>query len=83
MTGIPEPYPQILVLLATHNGRLWIEAQLKSLNLQSNVRIRVLINDDNSHDKTSSVIIGCLERYKIDGVVTNDVMGSASQNFFY
>jgi rhamnosyltransferase len=44
--------PRVCVLLATFNGRLWIEAQVESVLRQSDVDVEILASDDGSTDGT-------------------------------
>jgi rhamnosyltransferase len=45
--------PRVCVLLATLNGRLWIEAQVESVLRQSDVDVEILASDDGSTDGTT------------------------------
>lgn len=44
--------PKVCILLATLNGRLWIEAQVESVLRQSDVDVEILASDDGSTDGT-------------------------------
>lgn len=44
--------PRVTVLMATFNGRQWIEEQVNSILHQENVIVRLVVSDDGSHDGT-------------------------------
>ncbi|MCP1121497.1 glycosyltransferase [Robbsia andropogonis] len=73
---------RVLVLLASFNGALWLEEQLRSLTEQLNVDIDVLISDDGSSDKTIDIIRN-YEFYGTNVHLLENVVpsGSAGQNF--
>lgn len=48
----PLGVPQVLVLLATHNGARWLNEQLDSILNQEAVQVRVVALDDGSTDGT-------------------------------
>jgi glycosyltransferase involved in cell wall biosynthesis len=48
MTKISE----VTVLMATFNGEKWLESQLQSILKQKKIKIKLLIQDDNSEDNT-------------------------------
>lgn len=52
LTGQPE----VLVLLAVHNGARWLEAQLDSLAAQQGVTWRLLASDDASTDGSRALL---------------------------
>ena len=45
-------HPSVVILLAAYNGIEWIEEQIKSILLQKNVSVEILISVDLSNDKT-------------------------------
>lgn len=51
MPPAPE-LPEVVVLLATYNGRRWLPEQLASILSQEGVRVRVVALDDESTDGT-------------------------------
>lgn len=74
--------PRVTVLLATHNGAPWLEAQLDSLYAQTGVCVHVVANDDHSVDGTPAV----LEKWgRSHGLVqlsgSGQKLGSANRNF--
>jgi rhamnosyltransferase len=48
--------PKVTVLLATHNGAPWLDAQLESLYAQTGVCVKVVANDDQSLDGTPAIL---------------------------
>ena len=48
--------PNVTVLMATYNGGKWLEPQLQSILKQKEVKIKLLIQDDNSEDNTQKII---------------------------
>lgn len=48
--------PHVLVLLATYNGAPWLEAMLRSIVGQQEVRVSILANDDQSTDGTPALL---------------------------
>jgi rhamnosyltransferase len=71
-----------LVLLASYNGKDWIQDQIGSIFSQRNVEVYLQINDDCSSDDTIEVING-LSQYsdRINLSVNKLPSGSAGQNF--
>ena len=74
--------PNVLVLLATRNGALWIDEQVNSIIKQKDVVVHVLARDDCSNDGTLSI----LKNYSVN--ITNFTVvnssfasGSAGANF--
>lgn len=76
--------PGVLVLLATHNGAPWIEAQLHSIGAQQGVDVSLLVGDDGSSDQTVTLV----ERWAAEPdrrVALSHVgqaSGAAARNFF-
>lgn len=54
---------KVQVLMSTYNGEAYIEEQLQSLLNQSYPNVAILIRDDGSKDKTSSIIRSYVELY--------------------
>lgn len=59
----PDAAPAVLVLLATYNGRSFLDAQLASLLWQVGVRVRVLARDDGSTDGTLELLEQWRQRF--------------------
>lgn len=47
---------KILVLIATYNGEKYLQQQLDSIYCQKNVDVDILVRDDGSTDKTTSIL---------------------------
>lgn len=80
---ITEKMVKVAVLLATHNGILWIVEQVNSILEQKGVTVKLIISDDNSTDGT----LKWLENLaKTDDRVTllchRGGFGSAGKNFY-
>ena len=75
--------PKIAVLLTVYNGRAWIEDQIKSILMQSGVKIDLYISVDLSTDGSYEK---CLELTKekrnVKILPYGDRFGSAALNFF-
>ncbi len=56
MAGMAADLPPIDVLLATHNGADFLDAQLRSLREQSEQGFRLLVRDDASTDATPALL---------------------------
>lgn len=77
-----SPRPRVLVLLATYNGRQWIEEQLDSILAQREVAVSVLVSDDCSTDGTAEFIDNASRSDSRVRVLSNrQASGSAGSNF--
>lgn len=56
---------KIIVLLSSYNGERFLCAQLDSLLAQEGVRLRVLVRDDGSSDRTWELLVAYKERYPL------------------
>lgn len=75
--------PNVLVLLATYNGSLFLEEQLDSIFAQSEVNVKILVSDDHSDDKSPQLLNNFIKcNTNIDILASNLRTGSAGQNFF-
>lgn len=70
---------KIKILLATYNGENYIQKQIESLLNQRGVDIDILIRDDESNDKTVSVIKDFFPNLLVS--VNKPGTGSAANNF--
>lgn len=74
--------PEILILLASYNGRTWLAEQIDSILQQESVTVRIHISDDASNDGTEDFI---RDRYGLDLRVVYErratPSGSAGANF--
>jgi rhamnosyltransferase len=76
--------PRVGVLMATHNGGVWLLEQINSILNQKKVTINLTISDDLSSDQTPeniSALISHNERISL--LKRSEYSGSAGQNFFY
>ena len=65
--------PKVLILMATYNGRQWIEEQIESILSQNSVDISIIIRDDGSDDGTVEFgIIGYYARPILSKMVRDD-----------
>lgn len=73
--------PNVTVLMATYNGGKWLEPQLQSILKQKEVKIKLLIQDDNSEDNTQKIIKKFQKNNNIIFKINKKNQGSASLNF--
>lgn len=55
--------PAVAVLMSTYNGEKYLSEQIDSILKQKDVRVRLLVRDDGSQDRTAKI----LERYRREG----------------
>jgi len=67
--------PTIEILLATYNGEKYLKEQLDSILLQSYHNWKITIRDDNSTDKTLSIISEYINNYPEKFSLLNDGKG--------
>ena len=73
---------RIAVLLATHNGELWLNKQIQSLLQQEGVTIDVFASDDASSDNTLEVLRDYSNKFVNFHIVEYPApAGSAARNF--
>lgn len=53
---------KVAVLLAVHNGKLWLEEQLDSIFSQKNVDVKLIVSDDSSADGSVDAIKSYLNK---------------------
>lgn len=83
MTAGHETLPQVVVLLATHNGARWLGPQLDSILGQQGVSVRVLVSDDASTDTTRELVQACAATdARVTVLPARGPFGSAALNFF-
>lgn len=73
--------PRIALLLATHNGREFIEAQVTSILQQRDVEVRIFTSDDSSTDGTKEWIADFARQDDRVTVIGDGSGGSAPRNF--
>lgn len=76
--------PHVLVLLATHNGAPWIEAQLRSIGAQHAVEVSLRVGDDGSTDQTVPIVQRWAAKSSRRVVLSQaeQPSGAAARNFF-
>jgi rhamnosyltransferase len=75
--------PNVLVLLAAHNGGKWIAEQIESILRQSRVDVALVISDDLSNDDTRTRIERYADARKIRLNSPPTRTGFAAQNFLW
>lgn len=74
---------KVSVLLATHNGRQWIEEQVNSILGQIDVDVKLIVSDDNSTDGTFEWIYNIAKNdNRIKILEKHERFGSAARNFY-
>ena len=78
-----QPLPHIAVLMATYNGEKYLKEQIDSILAQKNVQVSLFVRDDNSVDRTRSII----EEYaattgKVFLLPTKPLQLNVTKNFF-
>tara|TARA_B100001093_G_C26772627_1_gene990890 strand:+ start:139 stop:1023 length:885 start_codon:yes stop_codon:yes gene_type:complete len=73
---------KILVLMATYNGKEYIEEQIRTIIEQRDVDVEILISDDCSTDNTLEVINNLFDNNRISVLNNTNRFGSAASNFF-
>lgn len=75
--------PKVSVLLATYNGRKWIETQISSILGQKGVDVQLIVSDDNSTDGTFEYIRNIAQNdSRIYILPKRERFGSAAKNFY-
>lgn len=75
--------PRIVVLLATHDGREWLDEQLDSILNQQDVEVRVVAMDDASSDGTARLLEKRAEHEpRLTVLPERGHGGSAAKNFY-
>lgn len=74
--------PKIAVLLATFNGEAYLNAQLKSIQYQSDVEVFIVVSDDCSTDSTTQFLPEECAFNRNFIVLPKEKLGSAAANFF-
>lgn len=74
--------PRCTVLLATYNGERWLQPQLESIYAQSGAVVHVVANDDQSSDRTNSILLQWTHSRGLEQLPNSGQrMGSANRNF--
>lgn len=75
--------PKVSVLLATHNGRQWIEEQVNSILGQKGVDVKLVVSDDDSTDGTFEWISNIAKNdSRVQILERHERFGSAAKNFY-
>jgi rhamnosyltransferase len=79
----PSATPRVTVLMATYNGRQWLDEQLDSILDQRGVTVRIVARDDHSSDGTAEALRA---RAQADERITvlpdTGASGGAAANFY-
>lgn len=67
----------ILILLSTYNGDKYIEEQINSLINQEGVKVKILVRDDGSSDRTVSILKKIQKKYDLS-IINGDNIGYAA-----
>uniref|UniRef100_C5CVD1 Glycosyl transferase family 2 n=1 Tax=Variovorax paradoxus (strain S110) TaxID=543728 RepID=C5CVD1_VARPS len=74
---------RVAVLLATHNGSKWIEAQIDSILNQIGVEVQIFVSDDRSSDNTLAILDDFARDERVSRLERVDAgYGSPAANFF-
>lgn len=74
--------PNVLVLMACYNGRKWLEEQLNSILLQTDVNVTIVARDDGSSDGTDRLLKNVsASKPEINLLISKQRSGSAASNF--
>ena len=83
MSMVVQKTPQIMVLLAAHNGTRWIAAQIDSILAQQAVAVQVVLSIDRSSDGTEAWAAELAQRdARVSVLPGGQVFGGAAPNFF-
>lgn len=75
--------PSVLVLLAARNGAQSILRQIDSVLNQKDVRVKIVVRDDNSTDSTREIVKSIAEKSALVRLCSDyQATGSAGGNFF-
>jgi rhamnosyltransferase len=75
--------PRVLVLLAAHNGRRFLESQISSILAQRAVAVRVVISVDRSQDRTEELVdLLASADSRIAVLPHGRAFGAAAPNFY-
>ena len=76
MPANTQPIPLISIILCTHNGEKFLQAQLDSLLAQTHENVEILIFDDASSDTTTQIVKKYVKRHSnISLFVNNQCLG--------
>lgn len=72
---------RILVLLAAHNGKLWLMEQVRSILAQRNVELQLLLGDDCSNDGGMEALLSTVTDPRVQALRFDTPSGGAGQSF--
>lgn len=76
-------YPNVLVLMATYNGSLWIKQQVDSVLNQLDVNVKLAISDDHSVDNTNNYLkLLASKDNRVTVLPAVDRMSASGKNFY-
>lgn len=73
---------KVRVLMATHNGMPWLQAQINSIFAQTDVNIELIISDDTSSDNSLEYLINLAKSDSRVKLLSPLKFGSAGKNFY-
>ena len=83
-TSYKKLKPKFAILMATHNGRSWVKAQIESVLTQIKVDVTLIVSDDCSDDGTYEYLqIISKSNTKIHLLPKLKHFGNAAQNFYH
>jgi rhamnosyltransferase len=75
--------PTVTVLMATHNGRLWIDEQVATILDQNGVDVRLVVSDDGSQDGTREWLQALANQdSRVRLLAPSERLGTAAANFY-
>ena len=78
-----HPFPQVTVLLATHNGDRWLDEQLDTIFGQEGVDVRIIALDDASTDSTRDLLARrAADDDRLTVLPSSSPAGGAAPNFY-
>jgi glycosyltransferase involved in cell wall biosynthesis len=75
--------PKVTVLMATHNGALYLEEQIVSLLRQTHSNFDLYVSDDGSQDGTWAILQKYQKQFPDKIFISQHEFHSASKNFFH
>ncbi len=78
VTKPPKKYPSLSIIIPAYNAEQSIEKCIRSLENQDYTKLKILVVDDGSTDKTGSIVRNLLKRYKNIRYIKKENGGKAS-----
>ena len=77
-------YSSVAVLLAAHNGMMWLEEQIESILSQKSILVKIFISVDFSNDKTYDWCQNLAKKNtRVNVLPYGNTFGGAAKNFFH